>query len=76
MWEPRHQKTYDPPRPITGIALSFSLYTEKCTRNLLEAKGWPVRKADSLIVICETIVYKMLEPRCLNAVGLYGLLQE
>jgi hypothetical protein len=30
--------------------------TEMSTRNLHGSKGWPVRKADSLAAICETVV--------------------
>jgi hypothetical protein len=30
--------------------------TEMSTRNLPGGKGWPARKADTLIAICETIV--------------------
>jgi hypothetical protein len=30
--------------------------TEISTRNLLGGKGWPARKADNLIAICELIV--------------------
>jgi hypothetical protein len=37
--------------------------TEMSTRNLPGGKGRPVRKADILIAICESIVYKMCEPR-------------
>jgi hypothetical protein len=32
--------------------------TETNTRNLLEGKGRPARKADNLTVICEPIIYK------------------
>jgi hypothetical protein len=34
----------------------------------------PARKADNLTAICEPTVYKMSDPRRLNAMGLYGLL--
>jgi hypothetical protein len=37
------------------------------TRNLPVGKELPVRKADSLTAICERIVYKMWESRCLTA---------
>jgi hypothetical protein len=29
--------------------------------------GWPAPKANNLIAVCESIVYKMWEPRCLTA---------
>jgi hypothetical protein len=40
--------------------------TEMSTRNLHGGKGRPARKADNLIAICESIVYKMWEPRRLS----------
>jgi hypothetical protein len=40
--------------------------TEMSTRNLSEGKGQPARIADNLTPICEPIVYKMWEPRCLT----------
>jgi hypothetical protein len=48
--------------------------TEMSTRNLPGGKGRPARKADNLTAICETIVYKMWEPRRL--MGLHGLLRN
>jgi hypothetical protein len=41
--------------------------TEMSTRNLCGSKGSPARKADNLPTICESIVYKMWEPRCLTS---------
>jgi hypothetical protein len=40
--------------------------TEMSTRDLPGGKGWPARKADNLIVICELIVYITWEPRRLT----------
>jgi hypothetical protein len=40
--------------------------TEMSTRNLPGGKERPARKSDNLTVICELIVYKMSEPRCLT----------
>jgi hypothetical protein len=40
--------------------------TEMTTRNLPEGKGRPARKADNLTAICESIVYKVWEPRRLT----------
>jgi hypothetical protein len=40
--------------------------TEMSTRNLPGGKGWTARKADNLTAICESIVYKMREPRRLT----------
>jgi hypothetical protein len=40
--------------------------TEMSTRNLPGGRAWQVHKADSLIAICEPIVYKMWEPRRLT----------
>jgi hypothetical protein len=49
------------------IALgSIQPLTEMSTRNLPGDKGWPALKADNLIAICEPIVEKMWEPRCLT----------
>jgi hypothetical protein len=53
-------------QPLAGLSI----------RNLPGSNGWPERKADNLTAICEPIVYKMWEPRCLtNVMGLHGLLQ-
>jgi hypothetical protein len=41
--------------------------TEMSTRNLPGGKGRPALKADNLTAICESIVYKMWEPRHLTA---------
>jgi hypothetical protein len=65
---------FDSRQDLWGFHLtqSFQLYfghestqplTEMSTRNLLGAKGKPVRKADNLTAICVSIVYKMWEPR-------------
>jgi hypothetical protein len=43
--------------------------TEMSTRNLSGGKGRPARKADKLAVFCETIVWKMWEPRRLKPYG-------
>jgi hypothetical protein len=49
--------------------------TEMSTRDDLEAKGWPARKADTLAAICEPTVQNMWEPvTSHNPTGLYGLL--
>jgi hypothetical protein len=40
--------------------------TEMNTSNLPGGKGRPVPKADNLTVICEPVVYRMWEPRCLT----------
>jgi hypothetical protein len=40
--------------------------TELSTKNLSWDKGPPVRKADNSTDICEPIVWKMWEPRCLT----------
>jgi hypothetical protein len=40
--------------------------TEMSTRNLPGDKGRPARKAENLAAICEPIVWKMWEPRCLT----------
>jgi hypothetical protein len=40
--------------------------TEMSTRNIPGDKGRPARKAHSLTTICETIVWKMWEPRRLT----------
>jgi hypothetical protein len=40
--------------------------TEMSTRSLPVGKGRPSRKADNLTVICEPVVWKMWEPRCLK----------
>jgi hypothetical protein len=37
--------------------------TEMSTRNLLGGKGPPARKADNLTAICESVIWKMREPR-------------
>jgi hypothetical protein len=37
--------------------------TEMSTRNLPGGKGKPARKADNLTAICESIVWKMWDPR-------------
>jgi hypothetical protein len=37
--------------------------TEMSTRNLPGDKGRPARKADNLTAICESIVWKIWEPR-------------
>jgi hypothetical protein len=36
--------------------------TEMSTRDITGAKERPVRKADNLTVVCETLVYKMWDP--------------
>jgi hypothetical protein len=35
---------------------STQFITEMSTRNLLGGRGWPARKADNLIAICEPIL--------------------
>jgi hypothetical protein len=50
---------------ITAMGSTQPL-TEMSTMNLPGGKGWPTRKADNLIAICEPIVYKMWEPRRLT----------
>jgi hypothetical protein len=40
--------------------------TEMSTRNLPGGKGQPAREADNLTALCETIVWKMWEPRRLK----------
>jgi hypothetical protein len=40
--------------------------TQMRTRNLPGGKGRPARKADNLTAVCEPIVWKMWEPRCLT----------
>jgi hypothetical protein len=39
-----------------------------CTRNVPVGKGRPAREADNLTATCESIVYKMWEPRRLTTV--------
>jgi hypothetical protein len=41
-------------------------YTEMSTRNLPECNRWPAHKADNLTAICETVAWKMWEPRRLT----------
>jgi hypothetical protein len=38
------------------------------TRNILEGKERPARKTDNLTAICESVAYKMLEPRRITTV--------
>jgi hypothetical protein len=61
------------------MALGFTqLATEMSTRNLIGGGGGvaaSARKADYLTTICETTVWKMLDSRRLNPIGLQGLLQ-
>jgi hypothetical protein len=40
--------------------------TEMSTRNLLGSKGRSAHKADNLTAICESIAYKIWEPRRLT----------
>jgi hypothetical protein len=40
--------------------------TEMSARSLPAGKGQPVHKADDLTAICEPIIWKMWEPRCLT----------
>jgi hypothetical protein len=44
--------------------------TQPLNRNEYQESSWgkerPARKADNLTTICEPIVYKMWEPRCLT----------
>jgi hypothetical protein len=40
--------------------------TEMSTRNLPGGKGWTALEADKLIAICEPIVWKIWDPRCLT----------
>jgi hypothetical protein len=50
--------------------------TEMSIRNLLGGKGRPVRGADNLIAIYETIVYENVGASTShNPMGLHGLLQ-
>jgi hypothetical protein len=43
---------------LTSMALEMTQHlTEMSTRTLPGGKGWPVRKADNLIAICEPNVY-------------------
>jgi hypothetical protein len=54
------------PSNRTSALGSTQLITEISTRNLPGGKGWPLRKADSLTVICEPIIYKMWGPQRLT----------
>jgi hypothetical protein len=42
--------------------------TEVSTRNLPGGKGRPARNADNHTAICQPIIWKMWEPRCLTIV--------
>jgi hypothetical protein len=54
------------PSSRTMALWSTQPLTEMSTRNLPGGKGRPARKADNLTAICESIVYKMWEPRRLT----------
>jgi hypothetical protein len=56
------------PNPSSRNMAFGSTYplTEMSTRNFPGDKDRPVRKAENLTAICEPIVYKMWEPRCLT----------
>jgi hypothetical protein len=46
--------------------------TKMSTRNLPGGKGRPAHKADNLTAICEPIVWKMWEPRCLTTLWTFS----
>jgi hypothetical protein len=54
------------PSSCTMALGSTQPLTEMSTRNLPGGKGWPACGSDNLTFICEPIVYKMWEPRCLT----------
>jgi hypothetical protein len=54
------------PSSRTMAQRSTQPLTEMTTRNLLEGKGHPARKADELTTVCEPIVQKIWESRHLT----------
>jgi hypothetical protein len=53
-------------RPNTSSRTMAQPLTEVSIRILPGGKGLPTRKADNFTTICEPIVKKMWEPRCLT----------
>jgi hypothetical protein len=48
------------------ISMKLSFFNSPNPSSRTMALGRPARKADNLTAICEPIVYKMWEPRCLT----------